>query len=183
MAETRYDVIFRGEIAAGHTVEDVKEKLAALYKGDHAKSETMFGGKTVVIKRNLDHQKALEMQAMLKARSGAICELRPITPAAPDPAETAPQTPEKPIMHSPKPTPPLSVTGHGERRRTMSDCGLRSQREPRPARLNFRQKQPVCFLALASWLTIFFLSPIFCLTSQITCREHHLTHCGVTCIY
>lgn len=162
MAETRYDVIFRGEIAAGHTVEDVKEKLAA---------------------RNLDHQKALEMQAMLKARSGAICELRPITPAAPDPAETAPQTPEKPIMHSPKPTPPLSVTGHGERRRIMSDCGLRSQREPRPARLNFRQKQPVCFLALASWLTIFFLSPIFCLTSQITCREYRLTHCGVTCIY
>lgn len=72
MTETRYDVIFRGEIAAGHTVEDVKEKLAALYKGDHVKIETMFGGKTVVIKRNLDHQKALEMQAMLKARSGAI---------------------------------------------------------------------------------------------------------------
>lgn len=109
MAETRYDVIFRGEIAAGHTVEDVKEKLAALYKGDHAKIETMFGGKTVVIKRNLDHQKALEMQAMLKARSGAICELLPITPAAPDPAETAPQTPTKPTVRFSQPSAPIET--------------------------------------------------------------------------
>ena len=113
MAETRYHVIFNGELAEGQQIEEVKKRLAAAYKCDVAKIErTFFAGKMFIAKKDVDYETAVKVHAALN-RTGGIFEIRPITPPAPAKttppvvaaAPIAPKTPEKPITHSPKPTP------------------------------------------------------------------------------
>ncbi len=76
MGEKLYKIVFRGEIAPGQNIDEVKQKLAALYKGDISKIERkFFSGKPVVIKSKLDHQSALKRQSSLTARTGALFEV------------------------------------------------------------------------------------------------------------
>lgn len=105
MAEHLYKIVFRGQIDSGQDIEDVKRKLAAMYKGDLAKIERkFFTGKPVVVKSNLDHQSALKMQSSLTARTGALFEVVEAVPSEPA-AEKAPETPAPQAAPSPEQPP------------------------------------------------------------------------------
>ncbi len=54
MAETTYDIVFRGDIVLGTPLPKVKENLMRLFKIDAAKVESLFSGQAVVLKRGLD---------------------------------------------------------------------------------------------------------------------------------
>jgi len=85
MSDQQFDVFFRGDIVAGQSVGDVKERLAGLFKLEAAKVEQLFSGRPAAIRRNLDEAGARKYeQALLKI--GAIAELRPVKADAP-PAE------------------------------------------------------------------------------------------------
>ncbi len=66
-----YNLIFQGEIIAGASLEEVKTNVARLFKADTAKTATLFSGKTIIIKRNLDSDSARKYLAILK-KAGAV---------------------------------------------------------------------------------------------------------------
>jgi len=91
VSDQQFDVLFRGDIVAGQSVGDVKERLAGLFKLEAAKVDQLFSGRPAAIRRNLDEAGAKKYeQALLKI--GAIAELRPVKVDAP-PAEAVTSAP------------------------------------------------------------------------------------------
>ena len=76
MSDQQFDVFFRGDIVAGQSVAEVKERLAKLFKLEVAQVAQLFSGRPTAIRRNLDEASARKYeQALLKI--GAVAELRP----------------------------------------------------------------------------------------------------------
>jgi len=73
MGDTSYKVIFQG-VADGFTVEEVKQRLAGLFKVTPEKLEIFFQGKSRVIKSGLDQANALRYQSILE-KAGAVCAI------------------------------------------------------------------------------------------------------------
>lgn len=69
-----FDVIFRGDIAPGHQLLDVKAKMAKLFKADMARIDALFVGGAIALKKNLDQATAEKYQAVLK-NAGADVQL------------------------------------------------------------------------------------------------------------
>lgn len=76
MADSLFDIIFRGDIVAGQDISEVKGRLVQLFKADLAKIEALFSGGAVPLKRNLDQATAEKYQAVL-LKAGARVQLRP----------------------------------------------------------------------------------------------------------
>lgn len=75
MAGPRFDIVFRGDIVSGHNINDVKARLAQLFKVDGAKIEALFSGGLVPLKRDLDEATAEKYKAVL-LKAGAQVQLR-----------------------------------------------------------------------------------------------------------
>jgi hypothetical protein len=121
MSNENFEVIFAGQIVAGAQAEEVKARVAAIFKTDVAKIAHLFTGSPVVIKKGIDQQMALKYQAAMQA-AGAICELRdisqaatPVAPATAKPVTAAPPAPAKKVIASDVPpapqTAPLNIRG------------------------------------------------------------------------
>ena len=82
MSEKIYEVVFYGEIVEGAKLEQVKAKVAAMFKADASKLEQLFSGKRVVIKKNIDLATANKYQSALQ-NAGAQCEVKSLPDAAP----------------------------------------------------------------------------------------------------
>ncbi len=76
-AETRYKVVFSGELAPEQDLERVKAKVAALYKVPVEKCDYMFTGRPVTIRGDLDYQSAQKYKNAF-ARAGAICKIQEV---------------------------------------------------------------------------------------------------------
>ena len=76
-APSRFHVVFSGEIAAGQTLAAVKAKIAALYKVPVERCDSMFTGRVVTIKGDLDAQAAQKYKTAFE-KTGAICRIEPI---------------------------------------------------------------------------------------------------------
>ncbi len=74
MGETLYTIIFKGEIQPGIPLDTVKENLSRYYKVTIEKAQSLFTGKTFVVKKGvtLDQAQALMLQF---EQMGAICSL------------------------------------------------------------------------------------------------------------
>jgi hypothetical protein len=96
MAHQTYQVVFRGQIVPGATVDDVKANLAKLFNTDAAKVESLFSGRSMVLKKGLEREAGERYRALLE-KAGARCELVPapgpnLAPSMP-PASTKPAGP------------------------------------------------------------------------------------------
>ncbi len=81
MSEELYEVAFYGEIVEGAELDQVKAKVAAMFKADAAKLAQLFSGKRVVIKKNIDQATANKYQSALQ-NAGAQCEVKSLADAA-----------------------------------------------------------------------------------------------------
>lgn len=91
-----FDIVFRGDIILGHSLEEVKLRLQKLFKADAAKIDALFCGRPVPLKRNLDEATARKYKAVLQ-KAGAEVSIKPAgsvkkQPAAPRPAAAARRT-------------------------------------------------------------------------------------------
>ncbi len=104
MSDT-YEVAFRGEIAEGADLQQVRQNIGKMFKADDAKLDQLFSGKRIVIKKNIDRPTALKYQAAM-TKAGAVCEVSGPEEAAPpaQPAEPAP-TPAPVSAQDPAPAP------------------------------------------------------------------------------
>lgn len=89
MSEELYEVVFFGEIVEGAELDQVKAKVAAMFKADAAKLAQLFSGKRVVIKKNIDQATANKYQSALK-NAGAKCEVKSLVDTVADTASTPP---------------------------------------------------------------------------------------------
>lgn len=75
MEESRYNIIFRGEIVDGQNIHDVRQRLASLYKTTSQKIETRFFKETpAFIKQNLAYAEAIKYKSLLE-KTGIICSM------------------------------------------------------------------------------------------------------------
>ncbi len=74
MSASEFDIIFRGDIVFGHQLAEVKAKLQQLFKVDAAKVDSLFTGRPVPLKRNLDEATANKYRDVL-IKAGAMVEI------------------------------------------------------------------------------------------------------------
>ncbi|HSC75392.1 MAG TPA: hypothetical protein VLB90_04045 [Pseudomonadales bacterium] len=110
MSDQLFNVVFRGDIVAGHNLAEVKARFAQLFKTDLAKVENFFAGRPVVLKANCDRATGDKFRTVLE-QAGAIVEIRPVAPpaAAPAPIPAAASTAPPPAPAAPKPTAPAAA--------------------------------------------------------------------------
>lgn len=73
--DDQFDIIFRGDIAPGYTIVDVKAKLQSLFSLGDEQVNKLFSGRPVAIRKNLDQDSARKFQQAM-ASAGALVELR-----------------------------------------------------------------------------------------------------------
>jgi hypothetical protein len=74
MNELLYEVIFSGQIQEGAELNEVKARIATMFKADEVTIARLFSGKPVVIKKNLTAE-AADKYSIAFTKAGAICEL------------------------------------------------------------------------------------------------------------
>jgi len=74
-----YQVLFSGEVSQDASEDAVRENLARVLGIDDRKARQLFSGRTVVIKSQLKHEEALDLQHRL-GECGAICRVKDLTP-------------------------------------------------------------------------------------------------------
>jgi hypothetical protein len=107
MSEARFNVVFAGEIVAGADPAKVRENLAAAFRMDAAKVETLFSGKRVAVKKDADQATAMKLRAVMK-QAGALADLEKVAEpesAAPPPAPQPTAAPVAPVSQ------PAAVSG------------------------------------------------------------------------
>lgn len=90
MSESRYNIVFRGELVGGADPAVVKQNLAKVFKMDADRVEKLFTGKAVVLKKDADKATAMKFRAVLK-KAGAQCEMQSLD-AGGGPADSAQPT-------------------------------------------------------------------------------------------
>jgi tetratricopeptide (TPR) repeat protein len=68
----KYNVIFQGEIIEGKNIDNVKEKISAIFNQDPTKTERLFSGQRVIIKKNADLETCEKIRNKF-ADAGALC--------------------------------------------------------------------------------------------------------------
>jgi uncharacterized RDD family membrane protein YckC len=91
METSRYRVVFTGKLRPGVGQEEVQGSLAATFRMDPAKIESIFTGGPVLIKRNVDYPTARRYERAFAA-AGAICAIEPADIPVPS-RETPPMPP------------------------------------------------------------------------------------------
>ena len=116
----QYDVYFRGDIAPGHKMGEVRQRLQALFKLDDERTAKLFLGRPLPIRRDLDKSSAEQYRATL-LKAGALVELRssdsgevladntsapqPHTAPQQEPQPLEPQAPQSPEPQAPESNP------------------------------------------------------------------------------
>ncbi len=88
-----HKIIFSGELVAGFDTDEVKANLGKLFKiDDAAKLETLFSGKDVTLKKNLEPEQARKYEATL-SNAGAMVRIDPPLTQFDEDDEDAPPPP------------------------------------------------------------------------------------------
>jgi hypothetical protein len=72
-----FEIVFRGDIASGADLGDVKKRLQALFKADAARIDRMFSGRPVVIRSGLNQADVTRYKQAME-KSGAMVQVRPV---------------------------------------------------------------------------------------------------------
>ncbi|MCP3852023.1 MAG: hypothetical protein GY694_17565 [Gammaproteobacteria bacterium] len=70
---SHYNLIFQGKIVEGASLDEVKNNVARLFKADAKKTASLFSGKPIIIKKNLDSETTRKYLAILK-KAGAVIQ-------------------------------------------------------------------------------------------------------------
>jgi uncharacterized Tic20 family protein len=89
MSEKLYNLEFSGQIIPGWDIDEVKANLTKLMKANEEKIYKLFSGERFYIKKNVDHQTAIQINNMFKD-AGADCIIRPVADSS---AKTPPPLP------------------------------------------------------------------------------------------
>jgi hypothetical protein len=103
-----YKIIFEGQLKAGEDFNQVKVRLASLFKVDIPFIEKVFRDAPTIIQRHLDEEKALKYKETVE-RNGALCRLEKEIPSAPSPPPPPTASPSTPVPGPNPPSPPGGI--------------------------------------------------------------------------
>lgn len=89
MDDSRYDILFEGEVLPGHEPGAVAENLGKLFKANAETVAKLMGGGVHALKRGADRETALKYQSAMQ-RAGAKAILREVSGGADAPSTGAP---------------------------------------------------------------------------------------------
>jgi hypothetical protein len=118
MENDTYKVILSGKPAGNRDLEDVKRRMAALFKTSTAMIEKLFAGKQAVIKKNLNIETAKKYVAIIQ-KAGAECYVAKMADSA---ASATVRPPQEAPVHADAPAGPslkvipVQTTYKGEER-------------------------------------------------------------------
>jgi hypothetical protein len=95
MSDELFEVAFSGQIRDGADLDQVKARVGKMFNADDAKIATMFSGKRLVIKRNLDREATTRYKAAFK-KAGAKCEVALMSGGLPPTGADKPTAQAKP---------------------------------------------------------------------------------------
>jgi len=72
-----FEIVFRGDIAPGADLDNVKKRLQVLFKADTGRVDRMFSGRPVVIRSGLNQADVNRYQQAME-KSGALVQVRPV---------------------------------------------------------------------------------------------------------
>lgn len=70
-----YTVAFRGNLAPGNTLADVRQRLQDFFRLDDTRADQLFSGRPVAIGKNIELDRAQQLRDLL-AGMGALVEVR-----------------------------------------------------------------------------------------------------------
>ncbi|MCF8045866.1 MAG: hypothetical protein K9J83_08385 [Desulfarculaceae bacterium] len=85
MTSERHNVVFRGRIFEGADPQKVKEHICSMFRIDMEKTESLFSGKKIIIKKHADEETCRKMKLAF-AKAGADCEIEKAGTGDPKPA-------------------------------------------------------------------------------------------------
>jgi hypothetical protein len=154
MYEASVKLVFRGGMAPGHHVLQVRAKVCALLKIDAGKADLMFDGRTTVLKKNLSIPDAQKFQQIFDA-TGALSLIEPDTDSAVTTTTPPPLPPLAPSSH-PVP-PPDDPVAEQPKQGTFSQARNSGQLQIVPGIRGYRISGllillvGVCFLGFGGW--------------------------------
>lgn len=99
MTENQYKVVCSGKVAEGKNIDDVKARMAALFKTSVAKIEVLFQKKDAVIKRNIDLETAKKYARVISS-VGVVCRVEPPEPSVEVVSEDVVSVVSEPVAES-----------------------------------------------------------------------------------
>ncbi|GAB1258948.1 hypothetical protein NBRC116494_34500 [Aurantivibrio plasticivorans] len=155
MSDEKFDIVFRGDIVLGHTLPEVKQRLAQLFKIELAKVDALFTGKAVPLKRNLDKVSAEKYKAALVKAGAQVSVKASNASAAPAPARPRPAAKPVGSMASPSEQKPIKAMTMKERLELQAaqdaakEAAKKAQQEARAEALENSQPEGAEGLSLA----------------------------------
>ncbi|HSO82780.1 hypothetical protein [Thiocapsa sp.] len=112
MAERRFDLSYKGDLAPGADLARARERLTALFKLSATGAERLFTGRPVIVKRNVDAATTARFTEVFE-QAGALLTVTPLDPPLniEAPSGKAPGT--APASHRNHPLRPESPEGSG----------------------------------------------------------------------
>lgn len=104
MSQEKFDLVFSGELVPGFALPQVKKNIQLLFRIDEAKTEALFSGRAIHLKKGLDAETANKYRVAIKkagARVSIVESEEAPLPAQPAVPVTATRTPSSKV-----PTPP-----------------------------------------------------------------------------
>lgn len=117
MAEDKYQVLMTGELAAGKSIDEVKPRLAKLFKTTAEKIDGLLKRNNVLIKKNTDLETAKKYARAIES-AGAVCRIDPppAQPKAPPKAPVATAADEAPAESAEPRVVPIHLINKEEER-------------------------------------------------------------------
>jgi len=75
--KNKYNIVFYGKINLKWDIEAVKKNLSGLVKKGEGNIDSLFSGKLIVLKKNIDHQTADKFKTVFE-KTGALCEIQEV---------------------------------------------------------------------------------------------------------
>lgn len=91
MSEPTYQIVFRGKILSGHTRDEVRSRLAAMFRTEPARIDALLDAPKTVLKTGLSKDAASRYQEALRQAGimvAAVAEGLPMAPTTATPAPT-----------------------------------------------------------------------------------------------
>ncbi len=104
MTQPTYKVIFEGRLSADIPAPEISRRLLRIYRNNQAIVDRFFAGKTLLVKKNIDYQRAEKIRAVLQS-AGVPCRVVEDHPVAgisqQKPAVDRSPGPDKPAVSQP----------------------------------------------------------------------------------
>lgn len=108
MSQERFDLVFSGELVPGYELAQVKKNVQLLFRIDEAKTDVLFSGRAIALKKGLDAETANKYRVAIKKAGARVAVVQ-------CGADTAKSQQPVPAAKAATAAAPIGAKAHSER--------------------------------------------------------------------